>query len=67
MILNPPLLIADEPTGALDSSNTEIVIDALVDYAREHSVILVTHSLEVAARVDRVLTMAEGVLTDAQM
>ena len=62
MILKPPLLIADEPTGALDPTNTEIVINALVDYAREHSVILVTHSMQIASRVDRVLVMKDGVL-----
>lgn len=66
MMLKPPLLIADEPTGALDTVNTEIVMNALVDYAHEHSVILVTHSMEVASRVDRVMTMEEGVLKDAK-
>lgn len=66
MMLNPQLLIADEPTGALDTANTQIVIDALLDYSKHNSVILVTHSLEVASHASRILTMSEGVLHDAQ-
>ncbi len=67
MMLNPPLLIADEPTGALDRMNTEIVMQALSDYSREHSVIMVTHSLEVASQANRVLTMEVGVLKNVEM
>lgn len=66
MILDPPLLIADEPTGALDATNTRVVMDALSDYAKENSVILVTHSMEVASRVSRVVTMSGGTLHDAK-
>ncbi|MBR5717600.1 MAG: ABC transporter ATP-binding protein, partial [Clostridia bacterium] len=67
MMLNPPLLIADEPTGALDKTNTDIVMNALVDYSHEHSVVLVTHNLDVALQTDRLVIMANGVLNNAEI
>ncbi len=60
---NPPLLLADEPTGNLDSKSSESVLQTLRDI-REQSgttVILVTHSNELAQQTDRILTLADGV------
>lgn len=67
MVANPPLLLADEPTGNLDHKTGELVIALLFDLARKRgtSVVLVTHDPLLAARADRVVTMIEGELTEA--
>jgi putative ABC transport system ATP-binding protein len=56
------LVLADEPTGELDSDNAEVVLDALSELrARSGSTtVLVTHSPQVAARADRVIEMRDG-------
>lgn len=61
LINRPRLLVADEPTGALDSAAGEEVMDALTEIsARGTTIVLVTHDLEVARRADRIVTMADG-------
>jgi putative ABC transport system ATP-binding protein len=57
-----PLVLADEPTGELDASNERLVLDALgqLRAARGSSVVLVTHSPQVAAAADRVVEMRDG-------
>lgn len=59
---NPPVLLADEPTGNLDAKNSEIVFDLLTRLAHERglAVVMVTHNLELAARCDRTLRMLDG-------
>ena len=59
---NPPLLLADEPTGNLDSQASEVVLQALRDVWRETgtTVVLVTHDRELAARMDRVMELIDG-------
>lgn len=54
LVMSPPLLLADEPTGNLDAANTEQVTDLLFETAYELGVTLViaTHNIEVAARAD---------------
>jgi putative ABC transport system ATP-binding protein len=57
------LVLADEPTGALDSENAATVLDALQDLVRAGATcVIVTHDDAVAARADRVLHMRDGVL-----
>jgi putative ABC transport system ATP-binding protein len=58
----PPLLLADEPTGNLDSASGEAVLELLAGLARESgvTVILATHSLEAARRADRVARLRDG-------
>ncbi|MCU0512978.1 MAG: ABC transporter ATP-binding protein [Anaerolineae bacterium] len=60
----PQLLLADEPTGALDRTNARQVMDLLNDLRRtlHLTVLLVTHDLEVAAHADRILTLRDGAL-----
>ncbi len=55
LVLQPPLLLADEPTGNLDATNSKHVADLLFSAAREQNVALViaTHSEEIAARADQ--------------
>lgn len=66
MVANPPLLLADEPTGNLDQNTGELVVKLLFDLARKRgtSVVLVTHDPLLAARADRVLTMTQGELSE---
>ncbi|HUG14402.1 MAG TPA: ABC transporter ATP-binding protein [Thermomicrobiales bacterium] len=58
---DPALLLADEPTGNLDSRNGTIVVDLLEDvWRRGATVVMVTHDPQVAERAQRVVTMRDG-------
>ena len=61
----PLLLLADEPTGALDSSSGEGVVQLLLDQNRHGTaVVVITHDRDLAARFDRQATMHDGRLVD---
>jgi putative ABC transport system ATP-binding protein len=60
IITRPALLLADEPTGNLDSASGERVLELLVEVAREATLVLVTHNAEIAARAERELVMRDG-------
>jgi lipoprotein-releasing system ATP-binding protein len=62
MVNSPSLLLADEPTGNLDSENSRKVFQLLLQFAREEStaVILVTHNPEIAEKCDQILRMKDG-------
>ncbi len=64
MTMDSHLMLADEPTGNLDSENSEKVIDLLLSLAHDegYCVIVVTHDMEIAARADEVLRMKDGLL-----
>ena len=64
LINNPSLLLADEPTGNLDTRNSNEIMQTLSALNREQSVtiIVVTHEPDVAAYADRVLTMRDGLI-----
>jgi putative ABC transport system ATP-binding protein len=63
LINNPIILFGDEPTGALNSKATNEVMDILADInSRGTTVMLVTHDTKVAAKTERVLFMADGVI-----
>lgn len=64
---DPKLLLADEPTGNLDPVTSEHVFQALVTLIRETGVaaLLATHNLDLAARMDRVLRLENGLLVEA--
>lgn len=59
---NPPLLLADEPTGELDSFGADLVYEIFRELNREFQVtiVIVTHDPEIAARVDRVVAIRDG-------
>jgi putative ABC transport system ATP-binding protein len=65
---DPRLLLADEPTGALDSASSERALDLLAALRRRYglTVIVVSHDPVVADRADRVLGLIDGHVTDAQ-
>ena len=69
VIHRPTLLIADEPTGNLDTDNGRRVLDTLQTLNRETdvAVLLATHDLTVADRADRVVAMRDGRVVDAAM
>ena len=62
LINEPELLLADEPTGNLDSVTGEIILKSLFELTHErgHTLILVTHNNDIAARCDRVIRMKDG-------
>ncbi|MGF6175061.1 ABC transporter ATP-binding protein [Ensifer sp. 4252] len=62
---DPPLILADEPTGSLDSQSSEQVFKILETLVREHgkTVVAVTHDLDMASRMDRRLHLIDGRLT----
>ncbi len=61
---DPQILLADEPTGALDEENREIVFQLLLDLTRKNgkTLIMATHDQEMASRCDRVLRMRDGAI-----
>ncbi len=65
-VVRPAVLLADEPTGSLDSANGQVVARLLVEHARAQGalVIVATHNPELAARMDRRLVMLDGQLVD---
>lgn len=66
LITNPMLILADEPTGALDSKTGRMVMDLFHQLNREQgkTIVLITHNRELAMETQRVLTMRDGVLSE---
>lgn len=66
LITRPALILADEPTGNLDTQNSSEVIALLKEASRkyEQTIIMITHSRSIAQTADRVLNVSDGVLTD---
>lgn len=64
MIIKPRILFADEPTGSLDSYNSEKVMELFIKTAREHNttVIMVTHESTIAAYADREVIVRDGLV-----
>ena len=66
LITRPKLILADEPTGNLDSKNSQEVLDLLIKASRQYqqTILMITHNNSLAAAADRVLRVADGCLTD---
>ena len=66
LMTRPALILADEPTGNLDSQNSSEVIALLKEASRtyEQTIVMITHSRTIAQTADRILRVSDGVLTD---
>lgn len=66
LITRPMLILADEPTGNLDSQNSNEVISLLKTASKRYqqTIIMITHNHSIASMADRVLQISDGVLTD---
>jgi len=66
LVTDPQLVLADEPTGNLDSHSTAEVLDLFVDLNDQgRTIVLITHEAEVAARAQRTVVMRDGLLTES--
>ena len=65
-VARPKIFLADEPTGNLDSATGGVIMDMLFDLRDRHgaTLVLVTHAPELAARCDRVVRMADGLISE---
>ena len=66
LITRPSIILADEPTGNLDTQNRSEVITLLKEAARkyEQTIVMITHSRSIAQTADRILQVSDGILTD---
>ncbi len=66
LMTRPSLILADEPTGNLDSANSHDVIALLKATSRkyEQTIVMITHNRSIAQTADRILSVSDGVLTD---
>jgi putative ABC transport system ATP-binding protein len=65
-VVEPPIVMADEPTGNLDSANGRLVLDLLLERNRKAgtTLVLVTHDPEVASRADRKIVLRDGMVVE---
>jgi putative ABC transport system ATP-binding protein len=65
-VVEPPIVMADEPTGNLDSANGRMVLDLLLERNRKTgtTLVLVTHDPEVASRADRKIVLRDGLIVE---
>jgi lipoprotein-releasing system ATP-binding protein len=62
----PRVLLADEPTGNLDEGTASIIFDVMLNVVRQLKVsaLIATHNMDLARRMDRVMTLRDGVLVE---
>src|SRR5208282_332693 len=65
-VAEPPIVMADEPTGNLDSANGRMVLDLLLERQRKAgaTLVLVTHDPEIASRADRKIVLKDGLVVE---
>ena len=68
LVNNPPLLLADEPTGTLDSRSGAEILNILVDLNRQGvTIMIVTHDHDVASRCKRIINLKDGLVVGDQV
>lgn len=61
LVTNPPVLLADEPTGALDSKTGKEVLQIFKDlHSSGNTIILITHDMDIAKKADRIIRICDG-------
>ena len=67
MVVKPKLILADEPTGNLDSENSQMISNLLFEYANKNqsSFVLVTHDLKFAEKCDRIIKIEDGTIVNS--
>ncbi len=65
-VVEPPIVMADEPTGNLDSASGRLVLDLLLERNRKAgaTLVLVTHDAEIASRADRKIVLKDGIVVE---
>jgi putative ABC transport system ATP-binding protein len=67
LVNHPALVLADEPTGALDSTTSKEIMDLLTELNQQGTTIaIVTHDANVAARTKRIIRMVDGVIVESK-
>ena len=66
LVNQPSLLLADEPTGALDSQTSEEILQLCEKLRQDHklTILLVTHDMSVAERTDRIIAVRDGAIVE---
>ena len=61
LINNPPVILADEPTGALDQENEKNIMDIFIELNKKgKTIIIVTHDMNIANACNRIITLSDG-------
>lgn len=62
MITNPAIILADEPTGNLDSKSSDEIVELLRKSNRDYkkTIIMITHNMEIAKSADRIIKIEDG-------
>lgn len=65
LVNNPDIILADEPTGALDTKTSEQIMDILKEISKDKLIIMVTHNPEIASKYStRIIRLLDGIVTD---
>jgi putative ABC transport system ATP-binding protein len=64
LVTDPQIILADEPTGALDSKTGKEVLKMLTDLNNEgNTIVMITHDREIASHANRIITVIDGMIT----
>lgn len=66
LITSPAIILADEPTGNLDTKATSLIVDILKSFNKKYkqTIIMITHNLEIAKESDRIIKLADGKIVE---